>query len=104
MKYTYDPATGMPEFRELDQEFEVTLTRRDLERLSVSVQTCLDLIRQSMASTRHGMASDEPAAHGLLATLHALSHEASRSYWRTWGHPENWKYRYTPTAYQGENQ
>ena len=104
MKYTYDPATGMPEFPDLDQEFEVTLTRRDLERLSISVQTCLDRLRQDMASTRHGHPSNEPAAHGLLNTLARLSQEASRQYWRLHGHPENWQYRHTPTTHKGENQ
>ena len=92
MKYTYDPATGMPDLPDLDQEFEVTLTRRDLERLSISVQTCLDDLREHMTSTRH-YPSSEAAAHGLLNTLARLSQEASRQYWRLHGHPENWQYR-----------
>jgi hypothetical protein len=104
MKYTYDPATGMPDLTELEQAFEVTLTRRELNNLILCVSQSLDRIRQDMGSTRHGMPSDEPAAYGLLHTLQALSHEAARNYWRVWGHPENWRYRHTPTAYQGENQ
>lgn len=103
MKYTYDAKTGMPEFSELEQEFEVTLTRREINNLILCVSQSLDRIREQMRSTRHGMPSDEPAAYALLHTLQALSHEAARNYWKFHGHPENWQYRNQPTAYQGEN-
>lgn len=103
MKYTYDPATCMPDLPDLDQEFEVTLTRRDLETLMIAVQSSLDGLRYKAAKDGDTCPSFEGAVHGYLNALGRLSHDAHRQYWRLHGHPENWPNHHKSTNQEGEN-